>query len=410
MNHNRFRQASFALNIGLLTTAVFLAMSGEKPDARHPNPTGRSSHLESLRPTQPAPEHPVASYTATAPPSDQRRWLVDQLRGMGVPTPVLARIVMANIDSEWTKRAAELSIKCHGDPDTMAALQLKVDQSMDAEMRSALGEEGFREWDRANMMREANPGSVALTPDETETTYVTWKKLQTRELALKEARVNRTMDEADIADAYGQAVSEFNLELKSSLGDERYAKLQQTDTKTVADSLRREMAAAEPSEAQLQELLKAQQRLSEGRSALDQEFQGTASSSLYADKIKQLTAARDSEYERILGPGTFDALQKTQDPGYAQMKKNQALWGLDDDSVENVYATMKLYAKTVQAYNAETKTREANGQQVNWEAANNSLEKFKSDTQASLRNSLGQERFDTLTRNNVFRFNEIGSP
>ncbi|HEU5078748.1 MAG TPA: hypothetical protein VFT72_06025 [Opitutaceae bacterium] len=400
MTHNSHR-LSFALNIILLATAVILALPKSQPAATAPITTTKPKETVIIS------EHALPHYTETDSTSNKRRWLVDQLREMGVPNHILAQVVLANLDAEWTKHAAEVTIKTHGDSDTMAALQLDIDKSLDSEMRAALGEEGFRQWDRDNMMREANAGNVAFTASEAESAYGLWKKYQARELALKEARVKRTMDEADVAEAQGAALAEFNQQMKGLLGDERYARSQQTDPDTAAAGLREEFAQANPNESQFQDLLKTQKQLNEQRAALENQFQTDKSSMVYTAQLKALEDARDREYERVLGPQVFDTLQKTKDPGYNQMKKNQALWGLDDRSIDGVYGTVQYYQKTVQEYEAQTHAREAQGQSVNWDAVNQSLEQFTEQTRQSLRRDLGEERFNQLDRNNVFRFNEI---
>lgn len=334
--------------------------------------------------------------------SDQRRWLVDQLRAMGVPNNVLARIVLADLDAKWTRHAGEVTKKCHGDPKTMAALQMEIDLSLDSEMRAALGEEGFKQWDYQNMLREANRGKIQLTASETDSSYVAWKKLQQRELELKQARINGEMDNADINDAHEKAVAEFDKEMKTLLGDDRYANSQKTG-EDIATANLQEIVKAKPGDTRFQDLLKTQEQWNEQRLALDKQFQNDPLSSAYADEIKALDAARDQEYQRVLGADAFDALKKEQDPGYTQMKKFENLWGLDDNSVESVYRTLKYYQKTAEDYQAQARQLEARGQAVDWDAMNKNLQQFAEQTQQSLQNYLGRDRFDRMQQNGAFQ-------
>jgi hypothetical protein len=132
-------QVSFALNFVLAVTAVVLVLHRSEP-----------APAASVKMTNETPVLPVSTnqpklprYTDLASASDQRRWLIDQLRAMGVPNKILARIVLKDFDQRWNKRAAEVSLKCHGNPDTLAALQLEIDMSKDAEKRGA-GRGGFQ--------------------------------------------------------------------------------------------------------------------------------------------------------------------------------------------------------------------------------------------------------------------------
>lgn len=402
MNNRISHRVSLALNVVLAVTAVGLALHASAP---LPQP----AQLEPATPVnEPRLTKAVKSprFNEGASPADQRRWLIDELRAMGVPNNVLARIVQADLDANWTKYAGELTLKCHGDPDTMAALQLEIDMSMDSDMRAALGEEGFKQWDHENMLRETNPGKAQLTSAETDAAYDAWKKMHQRELELKKARVDGEMDEADIADAHEKAYAEFTQQMKTILGDERYAKSQQTDDATAAASLRQEFSKASPTDSQFQQLLQAQQQWNDRRSQIDKQFQDNTSSSAYAEQVKALDAERDAQYQSVLGTNVFSALQKEQDPGYSKMKKYEAIWGLDDNSIDSIYTTMKYYQKSVSDYQTQVQSLEASGQSVDRNAINKSLQQFSQQIQQSLQNYLGPDRFKQLQQNGVFQFNQ----
>jgi hypothetical protein len=397
-------RASLALNVVLAVASVVLVLHKSKsvPAASALAVSPDRSEIEKPTSTQ---ESKMPLYSEAASPSSKRRWLIDQLRAMGVPNNVLARIVLADLDKQWTSRATEVSKKSWGDPDTMAALQLENDMSRDAEMRSALGEAGFKQWDRENMIREVNRGKIELTSAETDATYALWKKLQQRELELKQAGVKGEMDEADINDAYEKAVSGFKQQMNALLGDERYAKSQQTDEGAAAASLRQDFARVNPNDSQFQDLLKTEQQWNDQRTALDKQFQDDPSSAAYAEQIKALDAARDQEYRQVLGTNVFDAFQKEQDPGYSQMKKYETLWGLDDDKIDSVYATMKYYQKSVDNYQSQARALESQGQKVDWDAVNKNLQQFADQTRQALQNYVGEGNFNKMLRNGVFQPN-----
>ena len=390
-------RASLGLNVVLPLIAMVLVFYRSEPAGASKVSPQRPDDTPA-RVRQPQSPH----YPSMASASDQRRWLVDQLRAMGVPNRVLARIVLADLDWAWNKRGGEVSLKSRGDPDTMAAFKLENAKSLDGEMRAALGEAGFREWDQGNMLREANQGKIALSAAETSASYDLWKKLQQRELELKEAKLKGEMDDAEAGDAYDKASSEYNQQMKALLGDERYAKLQQTDDGTGATSLKQDLAKANPSDSQFQDLLKAQQQWNESRSKLDQQFQNDPTSAAYADQLKALNDARDQTYQQVLGADAFNTLQKDQDPGYSQMKKYESLWGLDDTQIDSVYGTLKYYNKAVLDYQAQAQALEAQGQQVDWDAVNKNLQQFANQTQQSLQNYVGQGTFNKMQQNGVF--------
>ncbi len=333
--------------------------------------------------------------------SDRRQW-VDQLRAAGVPNKILAQVVLADFEGEWDKRLEE----CRGDAGKIDALQVEREKDQEAEMRAALGDEGFKRWDQENMLREADIGKVQLTDSEASAIYDLKKKLQQRRWDLDEARLNGGMDDTEINDATDQAYSEFNQQMKALLGDDRYAKSQGTDDGAIAANLRQDLAKANPSDSQFQDILKGQQQLDERRSELDKQFQDNPSSADYAAQVKALDEARDQEYQRVLGTNVFDSLQKDQDIGYSKMRKYENIWGLDDNKVDYVYGTMKYYEKSVQDYQTQARALEAQGQSVDWDSVNKNLQQFAQQTQQALQNSLGQDSFNKIQRNGVFQFGQ----
>ena len=179
------------------------------------------------------------------------------------------------------------------------------------------------------------------------------------------------------------------------------------DDGAAAANLRQDLAKVNPSDSQFQDLLKAQQQLNERRSELDKQFQDDPSSTDYAEQIKALDEARDQEYQRVLGTNVFDTFQKEQDLGYAKMKKYENIWGLDDNTIDCVYGSIKYYEKSVQDYQAQARALEAQGQSVDWDAVNNNLQQFAEQTQQTLQNYLGQDNFNKMQRNGIFQFNEV---
>jgi hypothetical protein len=407
MNREIRHQTSLLLNLLLLVTVVVLFLAPHKSELPPTRPTGEIAPGAMAKETPVAVEQPKrAQYKDTASASDRRHWLVDQLRAAGVPNNVVARFVMAELEEDWQKRSDEVALNNHGNPDAMVALHLEQEEDIEAQMRSALGEAGFKLWDQEHLLREANIGRIQLTASEADAIYAAKKKLQQRQWDLEQARADGTLDDAEINDASDQAYSEFNQQMKSLLGDERYAQSQGLGEDNAATNLRKDLAQANPSDSQFQELLDAQQQLDTRRLELDKQFQENPSSPDYAAQLKALDDARQQEYQRVLGTNVFDALQKEQDTGYSRMKKYENIWGLDDNKIDYVYGTIKYYEKSVQDYQAQARSLESHGQSVDWDAAKKNLQQFAQETQESLQSYLGPDSFNKMQRNGVFQFNQ----
>jgi len=292
--------------------------------------------------------------------------------------------------------------------DKLAAVQLEMNMSKDAEMRAALGEQGFRQWDQKYMLWEAMNTEVDVNASEAAAIYGLKKKLQQRQFQVEQARLKGTMDDAEISEAYDKAYSEYNQQLRSLLGDERFAKSQQVDYAFLSDNLRHELAKANPTDAQVDELLKAEKEWNMSRAALDQQFQNDPASPVYQAKIKALDAVHDQEYRRVLGSDAFDNLRKEQDSGFSQMKKYETLWGLDDNKIDYVYDTMKQYQKSVDDYKTQVLSLQNQGQNVDWDAVKRNLQQSASQIQQALLDRLGPDTFNRLQRNRVLRWAGIG--
>jgi hypothetical protein len=315
---------------------------------------------------------------------------------MGVPNDVLAIVAQEDYQIQWDGNFK----KCGGNRDKLAAVQLAMDLGKDAEMRAALGDAGFKQWDQAHMLWEALSIPVDLTPAEADSLYDLKKKLQQRELELEQAKVNGTMDAAEISDASDKAYADYNQQMKALLGDDRYARSQQLDAAFSAGNLQYALAKAgvSPTDSQFQSLFQAQQQWDKSFSALD------ASAPDYAAQYQALNAARDQQYQEVLGSNVFGAYQEAQDPGYTQMKKYETLWGLDDSKVDYVYNTMKSYETSVQSYQAQISALQAQGQ--NADAVEQQLKQVTDQTGEALQNYLGQDSFSKLQRNHLFLFNQ----
>jgi hypothetical protein len=415
VNRDFRHHASLVLNVVLAITAVVLALhKSERP----PAPSAREVNPETLTNRTPVfsnqPKSPQNTNFTSA--SDRRRWLVDQLRAAGVSNDVLARFVKSDLDAGWEHLFRETAERTRGNSDSNAVLQLDQERDEDAQMRAALGEEGYKQWDQKNMLLQAfgvigSKLPIQLTASEADALYDMKKKMQQQRWDLEQARLNGKIDEAEASDANSKAYIELTQQMKTLLGDERYAKSQGLDADATAANLRQDMAKVNPSDTQFQDLLKAQRQWTEQQAALDEKIQQDPSqAATYEDQRKALEQARDEEYKRVLGANVFDTLQKEQDDNYLKMKKCEDIWGLDDNKIDYVYGSIKYYEKSVEDYRAQARALEAQGQSVDWDAVNRNLQQFADQTRQELQDYLGQDRFNKMQRNGIFQFNQTQMP
>jgi len=100
-----FRErAPLALNVILAVMAVALILHRPAPMPASAIKTTNEAPVAPPVIVTSQPESPSRQDAASA--ADRRRWLIDQLRAMGVPDKILARIVLANLDKQWNRHAA----------------------------------------------------------------------------------------------------------------------------------------------------------------------------------------------------------------------------------------------------------------------------------------------------------------
>src|ERR1041385_8914864 len=140
-------QASFALNVVMVITVVVLALPRMKPTISPqtnkvtPGEMTQGIVTKKIANETPPLNKPILAHADFASVSDRRRWIIDQLRAMGVPNDILALVACTDLDMQWESRFEQ----CHADGKKLAAVQLEMDMNKDAEMRAALGEEGFKQ-------------------------------------------------------------------------------------------------------------------------------------------------------------------------------------------------------------------------------------------------------------------------
>lgn len=333
-------------------------------------------------------------------PAERRRSIIDRLRALGAPDDLLARVALLDFQHEWQARFDA----CHGVTDRLQQVQLEMELSKDAAMKAALGEAAFRAWDQKCMLWEAMSSAVDVTPTEASTIYGLKKALQQRQHEVEQARLNGQMDDAQINQAYDQAYAQFYAQLKDVLGEQRYNQSQQLDDHFVADNLRSQLASLHPSEDQVRQFVEIEKAARQSRLELDHQFENDLTSAAYQEKLNAMTEAQNLEYERVLGADSYQAYRKSQDPSYAQMKKYETHWGLDDAKVDYAYGAMKEYAQQVDEIKAGVHALQVGGLTVDWDGTQQKLQQLADGVQQKLQTALGQASFDALQRNRVLQF------
>jgi plasmid maintenance system killer protein len=408
MKRETWLRGSLIINVFLAVTIGWMIASRPRPQtlpSGQPADTAKSllpeEHRLVPRATTPSPNPASGRETATG----WSQW-IDALRTAGVPNKVLARLVLADFDDRWQKRMDDILQKFQRgdlDQDALTAANQERQTEQDRELRAALGEEGFKLWDQENLLQSFNLKNIKISTSETNALYELQKQLQQQSHELDEKRQKGEIDDTDFNEKQSQLQAAFDQRVKALLGDERYAAMQGVDDGS--GELRRNLRKLNATDAQFESLLQVQHDWTERRAELDRQLQQNQSLGVaYEEKIQDIDAARDQEYQRVLGTNAFDTLQREQDERYAMMKRYAGAWGIDDGNIDYIYRTIKYYEKNVQDYRQQARQLEQSGQPVDWNAINNNLEQFSQQTEKALHDYLGDDRFSKIKRNQVLPF------
>jgi hypothetical protein len=191
--------------------------------------TGKDPSMTVAPEKIPQPTQASPSRALTGPGWQQS---LQQLRDAGVPNNVLAGLVVADFELRWQKQLREFEQRYQAgvaDDDARARFEARRDDEQEKELRTALGDEGFEQWDKDNQLRDLDLHKLQLSSSQTDALYQLRKDRARKDHALTEALQNREIDEADYNKQQSAAQQEYDQQFKIVLGDERYEALQRSE-------------------------------------------------------------------------------------------------------------------------------------------------------------------------------------
>jgi hypothetical protein len=407
MKRETWLRPLLTLNAILLgVVAVLLAHPFERktPQSGDTSPLERSRTASVTRePREPKPAGVVSGREAAI-----ESWM-PQLRSIGIPTPLLARLVVGEFEVRWEARRHELQRRCDrgeiGDI-ALGRFEAQHDRERDDELRAALGEDAFRQWDKEEVVRHVVPDELKLSVAETDAVYQLKKSLVERQNSVTAYVQNGEIDQVECDQMQAEAQSDYERKLQAVLGDERYAVLQGADMKA-AGILRRDLLSLNATDAQLTSVLASQRQWDQRRAELDRQLQtGGITDAAYQAKIQAADAARDDDYRRALGTNGYDDLQKVQNTQYQTLKRYATAWELSDGDIDYLYRSLQTYQKNLTDVQSRAQAMAQQGQPVDGLAMRQNLQQVSQQTLAGLRSYLGNERFNKLVQNEAFALSE----
>lgn len=397
--------ASLLLNLALAVLVMSLLLhrsplqADSSPDS--PDATAGAVHVEA----------PIATAVSTNhTPANREQWL-DSLRRAGAPDWLLAGVVTTDFENRWGDKRRELQKRYdRGEisDDDMARFDQQHDIELEKELRGSLGDEGFRQWDKQNLMRMYGFDKLNLTSAESDSLYQLRKDLDRKQREAELALRNGDIDNADFNDQQTAAQQAYDKQLKALLGDDRYTAMQSGDDE-LKGALRRTLKNLNATDTQFQAMLDAQSQWNQRRADLDRQLQDAQNQGKsFEDQMKAIDAARDQEYQRLLGTNGFNQMQELQDGRYQTMKRYENAWQLSDNDIDYLYKTLQYCQASIQEYQQKVQAAEKNGETIDWPEVQRRIKEFSDQTLVTVHDYLGDDRFNRLKRNDLFNFGDTG--
>lgn len=397
---NPINRISITLNIVLAAGCAFLLI---RHSAQNQSPLTQSA----------APSIALRASTLSSPaqtitqeklaPSQPRPWL-EVLRGQGVPEKVIARLAIADFEDRWQSRQAraqEAYNRGDLDADGLAALARQHDIEQETDLRARLGEDAYREWDAARLFQQFNLSDLNLTAGETNSLYDLAAGLRQHLRELEKARAENQIDQATFNSEQAEAETNFQNQVRTLLGDDRYGAIHGTDP-SVGD-LRRSLRGLIVDDQQFATLLQTQQQWDAARAQLQQQFVETSNTNLQ-QQLSVLTSKRDEAFANILGTNGLALYLKQQDSRYVEMEKNAAQWDLDVSNIDSIYDAIQAYDGALMDYQRKARELEARGIKIDPEKSQQQWRDYENQMAQYVRGNLTEARYQAITRNQILPF------
>lgn len=391
------------LSLNLLTIGLFAAAIWHctRPIPAPPPPVEPAPAQEQIAI---GPALKPRMYSELGSTNDWQAW-IDQLRAQGVPTPVLARLLQAGFEERWKKKQAEVQaafMRNEIDTAGMAVLGNQHDRQEENEVRALLGDAEFKRYDMQIVLRSLPLRNVQLAVSEAESMYAIEKKLQHLAQDLNERKLKGELGQTEYESQIQKAQAERDEQLKAVLGEQRYSAMYPPPNEAAQKLAKDLKDVALPADVSFDALVNIQTQWNERRGEAQQRLQeAKAGIARCEDELGKINSVCEMEYQRVLGANTHDASMQDNDRRGEELKRHARDWALNDAELDYICRTIQYYDKVTADYQRQTRALEAKGETVDWDQVNKNLKQFTQQTEESLQDRLGRNRFEALKENNI---------
>lgn len=202
------------------------------------------------------------------------------------------------------------------------------------------------------------------------------------------------IDPQDYQEQIRQLQNEQSQQLRQAIGEDgalRYQQNQDWDFRRI----RSEMRDQNFSDAQIDAAFRARQAFNERQQQLQkQSQQGEVKGEDYQASQETL----EQDLKTALGDDGYLGYLKAQDHHYRQLKQYAPAWQLSQGDIDSVWETLHQLQTTIQDAQRQNQAAAKQGQQVDWQQAQQQNATLTQQTEQNLRNYLGDDRYNKLKR------------
>ena len=281
----------------------------------------------------------------------------------------------------------------------------RIEAERTRELKSALGEDGYQEWDKAETLRDLNrarpPGDeLPMTATEAEQAYRLQKEFAEKSRELQMAMEDGVADRADVSALQAQAQRTLDRELEQLLGTQRFNELRGNVDPTV--DVYRALGDLNPTPEQAKAVLRIDEAYRAQETAFAKELSETPRDiAKIAADLKTMNDAKEEQLRTILGADAYDKNKRQNDPSYKALKQYAEAWELKEDEVSSVYGTLRAFNDQTERLRGAAELSQAAGQRVNWREIDSTVDRARQATEARLQDLIGPERLRRLKQNEL---------
>ncbi len=333
---------------------------------------------------------------------------IAELERLGVSRDILVDILLQDFNHRWDKRVVALQKKYAPKPvpdRELRELSRESEVAQVRELKAALGEDGYRAWDKEQTLRTLNrarpPGDeLPMTADEAEQAYRLQKDFDDKNRELQMAMEDGVADRADAGTLQGRAQQTLDRELEKLLGKERFNALRGTPDPTA--EVYRTYGSLSPTADQAQAVVQADGDYRARAAALTAQLnQNPGDAAKITAQLQALHDVREANLRQIFGAEAYDAMQRQSDPTFQTLQQYAGAWNLSTDEVQQVYTSVHDFQQQADRLRSAAQLSEQAGQHVDWNAVNASIEQARQQAEAGLQNTIGADRLYRLKQNGL---------